>query len=398
VIPRPLPRACSRLLSRGATRCRAAIAWSALALAVLGMPRMGWAQANLSGQGLGYPPGQLSARSLGAAGAIAEMDPLSQVNPAAISLVGATTLFFQIEPEFRRVTSGAATDRTTTARYPLFTAAIPVGAQWVFGVSSATLLDRTWTTSTRSDVVLGGETVGSTFKYGSDGSINDLRVAAAWTPVSWAHVGLGGHLVSGSDRVFVGRTFDSPAFGGFADTSVIGFDGGAVSAGVELVAPRLATFAASFRKGAKLNATRSDTALGSGRVPDRFGASLAYIGVAGTQIAARTSLDKWSSLANLRRGSVHAVDAWDSSVGADIAGPRFGSQSIMLRTGVRWRTLPYKAAGNKVRERSLSGGLGALFAGGRVLTDVTLTRAQRDAGLPVNEKAWTLSIGLGVRP
>lgn len=356
-------------------------------------------QANLSSQGLGYPPGQISTRALGAAGAIAETDPVSQLNPASLSFVGGTVLFFQIEPEFRRVTVGSVTERTTTARYPLFAAAIPIGSRWVLGASSATLLDRTWTTAASSDVVLGGETVTSTLNSGSDGSVNDLRLAAAFTPVPWLRVGLGGHVMSGNDKVFIGRTFESPAFGSFSDTSVIGFDGGAVSAGVTLVAPRLAMVSASFRKGGTLSADRADTALGSGRVPDRLGLSLTYVGIANSQIAVRTSLEKWSALNGLRRGSLRAVDAWDTSVGADFAGPRFGGRPFMLRAGARWRTLPYEAiAGHKVDEKSASGGLGTIFAGGRVMTDVTLTRAHRDAGLSVSERAWTLSIGLGVRP
>jgi hypothetical protein len=155
----------------------------------------------------------------------------------------------------------------------------------------------------------------------------------------------------------------------------------------------------SFRKGGTLNADRADTALGSARVPDRLGLSLAYIGISGTQIAARTSLEKWSSLDGLRRGGAQAVDAWDTSVGADIAGPRFGSRPFMIRVGGRWRTLPFEAVpDHKVRERSLGLGLGTSLANGRVVTDVTVSRATRDAGLTIGERAWTLSIGLGVRP
>ena len=359
------------------------------------------AQANLSGQGLGFPTGQLSTRAEGAGGATAEIDPLSMVNPAALGFIGATTLFFQIEPEYRRVTIGSATDKTTTARYPLFSAVLPLGSKWAVGVSSATLLDRTWTTSVDSNVVFGPDTVSSTFLFGSSGSINDLRLGASWAPTAYLRLGLGGHLISGSDRVFVGRTFvQSAAFGNFADSTTLGFDGGAVSAGIQLVVPSLAIASASFRKGGKLNATRNDTALGSARVPDRLGFSLAYIGAAGTQIAARTSLDKWSSLNALSQGTSQAVDAWDTSVGADIAGPRLGSWPLMLRVGGRWRTLPYTAgpANDKVKEQSISGGLGTTLGGGRVLTDVTLLHARRDAGIGVSERAWTLSIGFGIRP
>jgi hypothetical protein len=359
------------------------------------------AQANLSGQGLGFPTGQISTRAEGAGGATAELDPLSMVNPAALGFIGATTLFFQIEPEYRRVTIGSRTDNTTTARYPLFTAVLPIGPKWAFSVSSATLLDRTWTTSVDSNVVLGSDTVSSTFLFGSSGSINDLRIGASWAPSTYVRLGLGGHLISGSDRVFVGRTFaQSSAFGNFADSTTLGFDGGAVSAGIQLVAPGLAIASASFRKGGNLNATRNDTALGSARVPDRLGFSLAYIGAAGSQIAARTSLDKWSSLNALSQGTSQAVDAWDTSVGAEVAGPRLGSWPLMLRIGGRWRTLPYTAgpANDKVKEQSFSGGLGTTLGGGRVLTDVTVLHARRDAGIGVNERAWTLSIGFGIRP
>jgi len=359
------------------------------------------AQASLSGQGLGYPTGQISTRAEGAGGATAEIDALSMVNPAALGFIGTTTLFFQIEPEYRRVIVGSVTDKTTTARYPLFTAVLPLGSKWAFGVSSATLLDRTWTTSVDSNVVFGTDTVSSTFLFGSSGSINDLRAAVSWAPTPYVRFGLGGHLISGSDRVFVGRTFvQNAAFGNFADSTTLGFDGGAVSGGVELVAPRLAIASASFRKGGTLNANRNDTTLASARVPDRLGFSLAYIGAAGTQIAARTSLDKWSSLNALSQGTSQAVDAWDTSVGADVAGPRLGSWPLMLRIGGRWRTLPYTVgpSNDKVKEQTFSGGLGTTLGGGRVLTDVTLLHARRDAGIGISERAWTLSIGFGIRP
>jgi hypothetical protein len=372
-----------------------------LLASIAGTARSLGAQSNLSAQGLGYPTGQLSARAEGAGGAIAEIDPMSLVNPAALGFIGTTTLFFQIEPEYRRVTNGSAVDKTTTARYPLFAAVIPVGSNWAVAVSSATLLDRTWTTTVDSNVVFGTDTVPSTFLYGSSGSINDLRLALAWSPRSYVRFGLGGHLISGSDRVFVGRTFtNNSAFGNFADSTTLGFDGGAVSAGVQLIAPKLAVASASFRKGGNINASRNDTTLASARIPDRLGFSLAYIGAAGTEIAARTSLDKWSSLNGLSRGTSQAVDAWDTSIGADVAGPRLGSQPLMLRVGGRWRTLPYTLGptNDKVKEQSFSAGFGTTFGGGRVITDVTVIHARRDAGIEVNERAWTLSIGLGIRP
>ena len=377
------------------------LAFVAMLLVALAVTRRASAQGNLSGQGLGFPTGQLSARAEGTGGSIGEIDPISLVNPSALAFIGTTTLFFQIEPEFRSVIVGSAKDNTTTARYPLFAAVLPIGTNWALGISSATLLDRTWTTSTPSLLVLGADTVNSTFTVGSSGSINDLRLAVAWMPSTYLRLGLGGHLISGNDRVSVAHTFtDNSAFGNFADSSTLGFDGGAVSAGLQLVAPKLAIASVSFRKGGRLNATRSDTSLGHASVPDRLGLSLAYVGAAGSEIAVRTAFDKWSSLNGLNRGTSKAVDTWDTSLGADIAGPHLGSQPLMLRLGGRWRTLPYVVGPNndKVDEKSLSAGFGTTFAGGRVLTDVTLAHARRDAGIGITEPAWTLSIGFGIRP
>lgn len=376
-------------------RCAFALAVGVVTFAA---PQRAQGQSNLSGQGLGYPPGQVSARAHGLGSALGEIDPLSQLNPASISAIGATTLFVQLEPEFQRVSFDTLSDRTTTARYPLFSVNIPVGSEWVVGLSSATLLDRTWVTSTPGTVIIDGQPFSSTFNTGSDGSINDLRLAGAWLPNNWFRLGLGGHLMTGNDRIFVGRTFVDEAFATFADTSIIGFDGGAVSAGMELIAPRIAILAASYRQGFNLNANRSDTSLGHARVPNRFGASLAYIGLTGTQIVARTSYDEWSALNGFRNGGALAVNAWDTSVGAEFTGARFAGQPWMLRAGARWRTMPYEALGSKVTEKSLSGGIGTLFAGGRVLTDLALIRAQRNAGVGVSENSWTVSIGLGVRP
>ena len=375
------------------------VALGAAAVMVLALvPATMRAQANLSGQGLGYPQGQLSTRALGTAGGIGEIDPMSPLNPAALGSITSTLLFFQIEPEYRRVAAGDVIDKTSTARYPLFFAAIPAGSRWVIGVSSSTLLDRTWLTSTTGVELVGADTVTSTFTSSSDGSINDLRLGASWTPAAWIRAGVGGHFVSGSQRVSLGRTFARPAFASFGDTSVISFSGGALSAGVELIAARRAIAAFSYRKGMNLRAIRGDTSLGSATTPDRFGASVAFIGISGTQIAARTSYNKWSALQGLQRGESRPLDGWDTSVGADFTGPRIGSAVFMLRTGGRWRTLPYEAAGNTVRERSVAAGVGTLFAAGRVSGDVAVVRAFRDAGLTINERAWTLSIGLGVRP
>ena len=166
--------------------CELAIA----AVAMTGFASGLQAQANMSTQGFGYPTGQLSTRAAGSGGSIAEVDPLSPINPASLSDLPSRTVFFQIEPEFRSVTTANGTDHTTTARYPVVLGAVPVGNRWVVSLGSSTLLDRTSTTTFTSTQPLSPtESVDMTTQFAIDGAMNDVRLGAGWAPARWLRVG-----------------------------------------------------------------------------------------------------------------------------------------------------------------------------------------------------------------
>ena len=129
-----------------------------IAAAVLLVPMAARAQSNLSSQGFGFPTGQLSARAYGAGGSLAEMDPLSPVNPASLGLLPSRILFLQMEPEFRSVKGVSGTERTTTARYPLVFGAIPISSSFILSLSASTLLDRTSSTSFNTTQKLNNDT------------------------------------------------------------------------------------------------------------------------------------------------------------------------------------------------------------------------------------------------
>ena len=372
-----------------------------------GIARDGRAQGNLSTFGFGYPPGQLSARAQATGGAIAEIDPVSTLNPAALLNWGGSAVHFQIEPEFRRVDFQGTSSRTTTARYPLTAAALSLGSRWMLGVGASTFLDRSWATAAQTVHLIDDEEVRGTTTFSSEGAINDVRLALGWAARPWLRVGLGAHALTGQNRISVIDEFeDTVRYEPLRQDTTISYAGAALSAGVELRAGRVATVAASARLGGRIRAESGDVTLGRGTVPNRFGVTVAYLGITNSAIALRTSYDRWSSLEGLGRPGLRAVDAWDTSLGADVAGPRLGGDRvIMLRAGVRWRTLPFVVPGtdpnddgSAVRERSFSAGLGTSFARGRAAVDVGAVRATRDAGLDVDERAWILSIGMSVRP
>src|SRR6476646_8208878 len=90
-----------------------------VSLSTLAIASRGAAQGALSTQGLGFPPGQMSARAEATGGGVADFDPLSLVSPSSIAGVGSAAIFFQYSPEFRHVTAGSGKANTTTARFPL---------------------------------------------------------------------------------------------------------------------------------------------------------------------------------------------------------------------------------------------------------------------------------------
>ena len=368
------------------------------------------AQGTLSTQGFGYPGGQLSSRALATGGALGEVDPYSPINPASIYGLGGSTLYFQAEPEYRTITSATAQEKSTIARYPLISASVPLTETLVAGVSVSNLLDRTFSTSVRSVQSVGGTIVGSTDTYASDGAIGDLRLALSWAPLARLRVGAAGHVITGDNRLSVAQVFDDTLrYASLSDTTTVSFVGSAYSAGFQLLVPGGLNLAGSYRRGGSLTAKHADTTLRVAHVPNRTSLSLAFVGIRGTTIAARASKDGWSSMSGLITGGTPVAEKWDTSVGADVLGPALFGNALQLRAGARQRTLPFglpaatvngtprPAAG--VDERSYAFGAGTYFARGRATLDVTGSHASRTSvGTALTESAWTMSVGIMVRP
>ena len=358
-------------------------------------------QGALSTAGLGFPTGQMSARSEGAGGALADFDALSVVAPASIAGVGSSALFFQYSPEFRRVTAGSNTATTTTARFPLVAGVLPMGSQWTLALSSSTFLDRSYETSLLRRQNVGGATdsVDVTERNKVLGAINDLRVALAWARSPVFRVGFGAHAFSGSNRVTLSRIFpDSSKFISTTQSDRISYTGVAGSVGVELHPSSTIGFALAARKGGDLRAQTGDTLLGKGRIPDHYSASVMYEGITGATIAARVAHDSWSSLGSLSTSNIQAFDGWDTSVGAEVTGPRIIQRIIFVRAGARFRTLPFGFNGQKVSETDFMAGLGVPLARDRASFDFSLDHAGRSAGGAVRETGYILSFGLRVSP
>jgi len=369
----------------------------AIALAAISSRAQG--QGALSLQGLGYPTGEVSARAEGTGGGAADFDALSLVSPASIAGVGSAALFFQYSPEFRRVTAGSSTAKTTTARFPLVAGVLPMGQSWTLGLSSSTFLDRSSETSLVRQQAVGPDLVDVTEHNKVLGAINDARLALAWAPTPALHIGFGAHVFSGSNRITFSQLFpDSSKYVSTTQTGRMSFAGFAGSLGLEYRPSRAIGFAISGRKGGDLRAQSGDTAIGTGRLPDHYSASIVYEGITGASISARVAHDAWSSLGSLSTTGTKAFDGWDTGLGAEVTGPRIMSRIIVVRAGARVRTLPFGFNGEKVSEKSFVAGLGVPLTRDRANFDFAVQRANRTAGAGVKETGYILSFGLRVSP
>ena len=368
-------------------------------VAALAFPALAHAQGNVSTLGFGYPAGLLSTRALGSGGSIGEIDPLSVSNPAAIGAFGGSIVYFQAEPEYRTLHVGSATEKTSIARYPLIAASIPITPSFMLGLSATNLLDRSFQTSGRGQQTIADSTIGTTNSFKSDGAIADVRLALGWTALSWLKVGAAAHAITGDNRVRNTQVFDDSArFARLIDTATVGYTGSALSAGFEAIALQSWSIAGSYRRGGGLSLRRGDTTLARANVPDRVAGSVAYLGIRGSSIAVRTAKDSWSRMQSLGSPNLHITDGWDTSLGADMLGPRIGERNLQLRAGARRRTLPFGTSVTSVSETSYSLGAGTSFSRGRSSVDVAGIRTLRAAGPNLSESAFTLSIGLTVRP
>ena len=370
---------------------------AALAVPMLLAAAVAGAQGSVSVQGFGYPPGQLGTRASSMSGGSGEHDPESAINPAALGLTRATTIFFQYAPEFRSVDIDGRSARTSTLRFPMIGGYARLGERARLGIHMSTLLDRTYSVSRLDTAQLssGGTSIG-TDRFKNEGGIADIRFAGSWRVGKGLDLGAGIHAITGQNRIDVSRTVgDSLELA--IENRVLSYSGGALSAGLAWQLSSVLNVAGSVQRGGELRVRAGDTLVSTGRAPDRLGAGLQYTGITGTTLAARAEYMTWTNMQGLGTSALTTFDTWEIGGGADVAGPRFGSRPIMLRAGTRWRELPFGVGTSKATEFELGGGLGIQLPFERATADVGVKRASRSAA-GATESAWILSLGVSVRP
>ena len=314
-------------------------------------------------------------------------------------------LFFQMEPEFRSVTTASGTERTTTARYPVVFGAMPITAvvrHEPFGRRRCSI-GRRRRRSTRRRSLDGGEASPMTTTYRIDGAMNDVRLAGGWIPDSWLRVGLGVHAHRGaqSRRPHADR---SPTRCGSRRSPSRASSASAAARlrAVSSCFDERSSPSASARFGGSLqHVVRGHGAVTAARVPNQFGASLAYIGhrqlddrdphVARQLVVARRRSARPACTASTRGTRASAPTSPGRKLGAAY---RLPARRISHPDACRSRRRAKTVNGEQLHRRDSAPHLPT----DTCLTDLALIRASRTADLPASEHAWTLSFGITVRP
>ncbi len=355
------------------------------------------AQGALSAQGFGYPPGGLSARSLGTAGATGEFDYLSSRNPAAASEMGTSVLSVQGAPEWRTVSLGESSERSLLQRTSLVAAGLRIKRVGLL-FSGTTLLDRSFVSESPGTAIIDGAVVPTTDGLEARGAMTEMRVSAGWT---WKRVGVGvaAVAVTGEHNVVRARSFpDTLRFGNVLDSSRLGFQGIGAAVGVTWRPVNDLSVAASYRLGGPLDALRGGTTLSSANVPGRLGLGVLYQG-GGTALALSVEQVSWSAMNGLGTEASLAQDVTNWSVGVEFPSGTLRRFPILWRAGYAQRGLPFLLGDASVSERGINGGVGVPLAGDFATLDLAVQRSQRSLSTgDSRENAWGLTAALTIRP
>ena len=372
-----------------------------VALLTVAAPTVAAAQGTLSTQGFGYPVGPFSIRSVGTGGSFGEFDAISPVNPASIAGVQRAVLTAQTEPEFRTLKVGSVSESNRIQRVPLLLAAFSLPRNFGLALSAASFLDRSFSTATTGEANLGDEVVPTNDQYDVRGSMSDMRAAVGYRVNERLSVGIGGHVIVGSnDVVFARRFVDSIRFGSVVDTSTATYQGSALSIGADYRVLRNLSVAASYRHGNSLEARAERELAGSAKVPSRLGATARYTGIPGSVFAFGLEQVNWSAMNGLGSASSNAEDALNWHAGAEVAGPSLRSVPVQFRAGYARAQLPFGVGDREVKEHRIAGGIGIpLDRNLAASIDLSIQRVMRSvSGLDARENAWRFGLGVQIRP
>ena len=335
---------------------------------------------------LGTPGRWESVRARSTGGAFAPFDALSPLSEAPLADIPQLTANAMNAASYRQSEVGGTTSSLRATRFPLLNVAGRVGPRLALAAGFTTYLDRSWAVTLRDSALLRGQQEPYTDAITSDGSVADLRLAAASRLNRLVAVGAALHLLSGSTRETAQRAFDDTSFHTLRQSAEVRYSGLGVSGSVMLNPVPGIALTGWARVDNHLRATVGDSTSALTDLPRMAGGGLLLAPSRGVRIAGSVAYRGWA------RAGAGAFDTWSWSAGAEL-----GARGMPWRVGVRGGQLPFGPGPTAPTEFAVAGGTGRAFAGGRALLDVGVEHLDRRGG-GLTERIWTVLVGFTVRP
>ena len=378
-----------------------------LIAALLAVPVALAAQSSQFGvSGLGLPGRQTSVRAMATGGGFALFDPGSSLNPASLMEATVMSASFTGLQNFRSSTIGDRSESGRNTRFPQVMIGGPLRRiPLSLAASFSTYTDRDFALASEDVVTLRGVAVPVFDTLSSLGGISDLRLAGAYRVAGWS-LGAGMHVITGSTRNEVRRTFQDTAYAPLRERAEIAYSGLGVSAGLSRPLGDRLTVSALVRMDGDATIERDSTRVGDVDLPIAFGGGFRWRPSGRLDIGTHVITRRWGSAdADLRAfGGTGARNTVEVSAGAELIRSARRPQQRPIRLGARYATLPFPVeSGAQAREVGIALGTGVRFAQDRAGLDhagidLSVERVWRTAAGGYSEGAWLIGIGVTVRP
>jgi long-subunit fatty acid transport protein len=384
---------------------------SLLTLVVLGGAIELQAQSSMFGtRAVGFPSRWLSARARGTAGAFGAFDPLSGINPAALSAATRVAVNFVATPGTRHWETPVGDATLKETRFPMvgLVGPIPKWPVWL-GINFGSYADRDFRLFTSDTIQIQEPPVGpidSAVVFDtlqSLGGMNEIRLALAYDKLRGTSLGGAFYLLTGSSRIDARRSFDDSAFAHIRQTAELSFSGVGFALGIVQEVTRNFRIAASVRSDGSVSVKQdsNETASGHINLPYTFAGGMELTLNKKLTAAAQGVYRTWSDANSdlIKAGGIGSVNSLDLSLGGEYLTNLKRPTQLPIRLGARYAKLPFPLnTDGHPEEFSLTGGTGLRFANDRAGVDFSLERAWRKQSGGYKEQALLLSVGVTVQP
>ena len=327
-----------------------------------------------SGLGMRLEPLDAVQRALGGVGVTARMPTVLPGNPVASLDILAPTVTFTIQPHWGRYEVGSETGTFFGTRFPVFGFAYPYGTDAVFTLTAGSQFDQNWSVESRDSIDVGGERVGLTDTFLSDGAVTAIQLGwARYWSTTFAIGATVGLYRGGLTRTFT-RTFDREETDSLTlENPIAAFitgerwshSGPLASLNLSWDPSSVLQVGATVAWGGTIKVNPAEGAAGVRRrvsVPLEFKVSTTAVLSPTLALNVGAAFSNWTDLGDPTIEDAGAGRVKSYGVGVEWESLNFWAGGLPIRLGFRQSDLPFRFLGSKVRERTVSFGFSIVMA------------------------------------